>query len=68
MSDTVLARPVVKQYLRALDAACASLPAAQARELHELIAAGSASTRSRCWSASAGSPGPRTSRCKTPSC
>jgi len=39
MSDTVLARPVVKQYLRALDAACASLPAAQARELHELIAA-----------------------------
>lgn len=39
MSDTVLERPLVKEYLRALDAACASLPVAQAKELHELIAA-----------------------------
>ena len=39
MSDPVLARPQVKEYLRALDAACASLPVAQAEELHEMIAA-----------------------------
>jgi hypothetical protein len=39
MSDSVLARPQVKEYLRALDAACASLPVAQAEELHEMIAA-----------------------------
>ncbi len=39
MSDTVLERPLVKEYLRALDAACASLPVAQAEELHEMIAA-----------------------------
>jgi hypothetical protein len=39
VSDTVLERPLVKMYLRALDAACATLPIAQARELHELIAA-----------------------------
>jgi hypothetical protein len=39
MSDTVLERPLVKEYLRALNAACASLPVAQAEELHEMIAA-----------------------------
>jgi hypothetical protein len=39
MSDTVLERPLVRQYLRALDAACAILPVAQAQELHEQIAA-----------------------------
>ncbi|HEY0934029.1 MAG TPA: hypothetical protein VGD91_09825 [Trebonia sp.] len=39
MSDTVLERPLVRDYLRALDTACASLPLEQARELHELIAA-----------------------------
>jgi hypothetical protein len=38
MSNTVLERPLVRQYLRALDAACASLSLAQAQELHELIA------------------------------
>jgi hypothetical protein len=38
MSDTVLESPLVRQYLRALDAACASLPLTQAQELHELIA------------------------------
>ncbi len=39
MSDTVPERPLVREYLRALDAACASLPAAQAAELHEMLAA-----------------------------
>lgn len=39
MSDTVLEHPLVRDYLRALDAGCAILPVAQARELHELIAA-----------------------------
>jgi hypothetical protein len=39
MSDTVLAHPMVRGYLRALDAACAVLPAGQARELHEQLAA-----------------------------
>jgi hypothetical protein len=39
MSDTVLERPRVREYLRALDVACAILPVAQAQELHELIAA-----------------------------
>jgi hypothetical protein len=39
MSETVLERPLVRQYLRSLDAACAALPRAQAQELHELIAA-----------------------------
>lgn len=39
MSDTVPVRPLVREYLRALDAACASLPVAQAEELHEMIAA-----------------------------
>jgi hypothetical protein len=39
MSDTVLERPLVREYLRALDAACAALPAAQARDLHEQLAA-----------------------------
>ena len=38
MSDTVLGHPLVRDYLRALDAACAALPAGQARELHEQIA------------------------------
>jgi len=38
MSDTVLERPLVREYLRALDAACASsLPVAQAGELREMI-------------------------------
>jgi hypothetical protein len=37
--DTVLDHPVVRGYLRALDAACVTLPAARARELHEQIAA-----------------------------
>jgi hypothetical protein len=39
MSDPVLERPLVRQYLRDLDAACAILPVAQAQELHEQIAA-----------------------------
>jgi hypothetical protein len=39
MSDTVPERPLVREYLRVLDAACASLPVAQAEELHEMIAA-----------------------------
>jgi len=39
MTDTVLGRPAVKIYLQALDAACVILPVAQARELHEMIAA-----------------------------
>jgi hypothetical protein len=39
MSDTVLERPLVRDYLRRLDAACAALPIAQARELRELITA-----------------------------
>jgi len=39
MSDTVLERPLVRDYLRQLDAACAALPVAQARELRELITA-----------------------------
>jgi len=39
MSETVLEWQVVREYLRALDAACAVLPVAQARELRELIVA-----------------------------
>jgi hypothetical protein len=39
MSDPVLERPLVRQYLRALDAACAILPVPQAQELHEQITA-----------------------------
>lgn len=39
MSGTVLEHPLVREYLRALDAACAGLPVAQARELHEQLAA-----------------------------
>lgn len=39
MSDTVLEHPLVRQYLRAVDTACATLPLAQARELHEQLAA-----------------------------
>jgi hypothetical protein len=35
MSDTVLEHPVVREYLRELNAACVSLPVAQARELRE---------------------------------
>ena len=38
MSDTVLAHPLVRSYLRVLDERCASLPYDQARELHEQIA------------------------------
>ncbi len=39
MSDTVLEHPLVREYLRQLNAACAALPAVQARELREQIAA-----------------------------
>ncbi len=39
MNETVLEHPLVRDYLRALDSACAGLPAAQARELREQIAA-----------------------------
>ena len=38
MSDPLLANPLVRGYLRQLDEACAGLPYAQARELHEQIA------------------------------
>ena len=38
MTDTVLGQPLVREYLRSLDEACAALPYAQARELHEQIA------------------------------
>jgi hypothetical protein len=37
MSDTLLEHPLVRDYLRQLDQACAGLPYAQARELHEQI-------------------------------
>jgi hypothetical protein len=39
MSDTVLEHPLVREYLRELDRASLTLPAAQARELREQIAA-----------------------------
>ncbi len=39
MSDTVLEHPLVREYLRELNAACVALPAAQARELREQITA-----------------------------
>ncbi len=39
MSDTVLEHPLVREYLRQLNAACAAMPAAQAKELREQIAA-----------------------------
>ena len=39
MSDTVLGHPLVRKYLSELDAACAALPVAQARELRDQIAA-----------------------------
>jgi hypothetical protein len=39
MSDTVLEHPLVREYLRELDKASLTLPAAQARELREQIAA-----------------------------
>jgi hypothetical protein len=39
MSETVLERQIVREYLRALDAASAVLPVAQARELREMIVA-----------------------------
>jgi len=39
MSAAVLEHPLVRDYLRRLDAACAALPAAQARELREQIIA-----------------------------
>jgi hypothetical protein len=39
MSAAVLENPLVRDYLRRLDAACASLPAAQARELRDQIVA-----------------------------
>jgi hypothetical protein len=39
MSETVLEHPLVRQYLRALDSACVTLPAERARELREQIAA-----------------------------
>ena len=39
MSDTVLEYPLVREYLRELDKASLTLPAAQARELREQIAA-----------------------------
>lgn len=39
MSDTLLKRPLVRQYLRTLDEACATLPAVRARELREMIVA-----------------------------
>jgi hypothetical protein len=38
MSATVLEHPLVREYLRRLDGACAALPAGQARELREQIA------------------------------
>ena len=38
MSDTVLAHPLVRSYLRALDQASANLPSEQARELRDQIA------------------------------
>ncbi|HEX4093383.1 MAG TPA: hypothetical protein VHZ33_32085 [Trebonia sp.] len=37
MSAAVLEHPLVRDYLRRLDAACAALPAGQARELREQI-------------------------------
>ncbi len=39
MSAAVLEHPLVRDYLRRLDAACAALPAAQARELRDQIIA-----------------------------
>jgi hypothetical protein len=39
MSEALLEHPVVREYLRQLNAACASLPVAQARELREQIIA-----------------------------
>jgi hypothetical protein len=39
LSDTVLEHPLVRDYLRELNVACAYLPIAQARELREQIAA-----------------------------
>jgi hypothetical protein len=39
MNGTVLKHPLVRMYLQELSAACAPLPKAQARELHEQIAA-----------------------------
>jgi hypothetical protein len=36
--DTILGQPLVREYLRALDEACSTLPYAQAQELHEQIA------------------------------
>jgi hypothetical protein len=39
VSDTLIDHPLVRGYLRTLDAACAGLPAAKARELHEQLAA-----------------------------
>jgi hypothetical protein len=39
MSVTVLEHPLVREYLRRVDGACAALPARQARELREQIAA-----------------------------
>ncbi len=39
MSAAVVEHPLVRDYLRRLDAACAALPAAQARELHDQIIA-----------------------------
>lgn len=39
MNDTVLEHPLVREYLRKLNIACAYLPLAQARELREQIAA-----------------------------
>jgi hypothetical protein len=56
MSGTMLEHPLVRDYLRRLDAACAGLPAARTGELREQITAhleegtswpGSASRR--CW-------------------
>lgn len=38
MSETVLKHPLVRDYLRALDAACAALPPARASELRDQIA------------------------------
>ena len=39
MSETVLRHPLVRNYLRALDAACTALPPGRARELRDQIAA-----------------------------
>lgn len=39
MSDTVLEHPLVRDYLRELGIACASMPAGQARELRDQISA-----------------------------